>query len=271
MLVIPAIEIRNGRSCRTIECSDLDVYSDDPAELALLWRRENAKTVHLYDYDGVYSGALSNRDVVLAAVRAAQVPVELVARFADVDECAQWLDDGVYRIFVHDLILRDPKGLAQLIASHGASRVCAGAITRSGTLTATWRAVEEIDVVDFALRAADLGMCRVFFTDRDYEGVLEGPNLVVLRRLAGATSLRITAAGGIATIGHLLGVQELEGSGVDSVVIGRAFYENRFPCQELWRDIEIKRKQHGLGWKEGVASTAPLVRDPELRSSQERS
>jgi phosphoribosylformimino-5-aminoimidazole carboxamide ribotide isomerase len=26
--------------------------------------------------------------------------------------------------------------------------------------------------------------------------------------------------------------------GVDSVIIGRALYENRFPCQKLWRVAE---------------------------------
>lgn len=270
MLVIPAIEIRNGCSCRTIECIESDVYSDDPSALALLWRRENAKTIHLYDHDGVYTGSIANRETILGAATAAQVPAELVARFRDVDECADWLDSGIYRIFVHDLILLDPSGVGDLVKRYGQSRVCAGAITRDGRVSSTWRSIPEIPVEEFAQRGMELGMCRLFFTDRDYEGVLNGPNLVVLRALANATSLRITAAGGIATIGHLLGIQELESSGVDSVVIGRAFYENRFPCQELWRDIEIKRKKEGSEWKNGV-STARLVRDPELRGSTRES
>jgi len=27
-------------------------------------------------------------------------------------------------------------------------------------------------------------------------------------------------------------------AGVDSVIVGRALYENRFPCQKLWRVAE---------------------------------
>lgn len=264
MLVIPAIEIRNGCSCRTIECGERDVYSDDPAQLALLWRRENAKSIHLYDHDGVYRGTIDNREPVLRAASAAQVPAELVARFADVDECADWLDSGIYRIFVHDLLLLDPTGVGDLVRRYGQSRVCAGAITREGCISSTWRTVPEIPVEEFAAKGLEVGMCRMFFTDRDYEGILNGPNLVVLKALANSTSLRITAAGGIATIGHLLGLQDLESAGVDSAVIGRALYENRFPCQELWRDIEVRRAKEGSAWNEGV-STARLVRDPELR------
>ena len=50
--------------------------------------------------------------------------------------------------------------------------------------------------------------------------------------------MRITAAGGIAGLDDLLKVQELEKFGMDSVVIGRAIYENRFACQRLWRKCE---------------------------------
>jgi phosphoribosylformimino-5-aminoimidazole carboxamide ribotide isomerase len=33
-------------------------------------------------------------------------------------------------------------------------------------------------------------------------------------------------------------LQALIPIGIDSVIIGRALYENRFPCQKLWRLAE---------------------------------
>jgi phosphoribosylformimino-5-aminoimidazole carboxamide ribotide isomerase len=175
-----------------------------------------------------------------------------------VDECEEWLKGGIYRIFLHDLIQRDPDGVRSLLERYGPSRVCAGAITRDGHISPTWRPLEESDTVAFALRARELGIRRVFFTDRNYEGVLRGPNFDELRRLAEETHMQITAAGGVATVEHLWMLQEMECIGVDSVVVGRAFYENCFPCQQLWRDIEADRKKGGNGWTEGV-STSTLV------------
>jgi len=52
--------------------------------------------------------------------------------------------------------------------------------------------------------------------------------------------LRITASGGVGGLEDLLRVQELEQYGVDSVVIGRALYQNRFACQALWRMCEAR-------------------------------
>jgi phosphoribosylformimino-5-aminoimidazole carboxamide ribotide isomerase len=50
--------------------------------------------------------------------------------------------------------------------------------------------------------------------------------------------MRVTTAGGIAGLDDLLKIQELEKYGVDSVVMGRALYENKFSCQGLWRRCE---------------------------------
>lgn len=249
MLVIPAIEIKNYRCIRTITSEMPDgeeVYSDNPAEMAMLWRKENAKTIHVTDYDALYAGKLNNFDVVVAVAQRVEIPVQLVSRFADIDECRRWLQGGIYRIIVHDLIQLDPEGVRSLVADFGSSRICAGAITRNGMIVPTWRECPVIDAVEFVRAAKELGINRLFFSDRDYEGLLHGPNLKELERIASQTSLHITAAGGVASVEHLWMLQEMEPLGIDSVVIGRAFYENRFPCQQLWRDIEIERMQHGV-------------------------
>ncbi len=241
--------------------ADPQVYSNDPVEMALLWRRENAKTLHVLDREGMYNGSMVNRDSIIAATRSIEIPVQLISRFADVQECAAWLRSGIYRIFLHDIVRDDPDGVRGLLAEFGASRICLAAITRDGTISSTLREAPKMDTVEFALAAQELGITRVFFTDRNYEGVLRGPNFDELHRLATGTRMHVTAAGGVATVEHLWMLQDMERLGVDSVVIGRAFYENCFPCQQLWRDIEAERKKSGNCWgtQEDV-STALLAR-----------
>ena len=66
-----------------------------------------------------------------------------------------------------------------------------------------------------------------------------------LEEFARATNIRITAQGGVQTYQDLIRLQELEKYGVDSVIIGKPLYENRFPCQRLWRLNE--RELNDLG------------------------
>lgn len=265
MLVIPAIELKSDRCVRTISVGANDgvVYSDDPAEMALLWRRENARTLHILDRDGLYDASTVNHDAVEEVVSRVEIPVQLISSFADIAECEGWLAAGVYRLFIHDLLISDPDGVRSLVERFGPSRICAGAITSRGRTSHTWRTPPlDLETVEFALRAKGLGMNRVFFTDRDYEGGLHGPNFDELARLAEGSRMHVTAAGGVATVEHLWRLQEMEKQGVDSVVIGRAFYENSFPCQELWRDIEAERRRAGSDWKDGV-STSSLKNRPD--------
>jgi phosphoribosylformimino-5-aminoimidazole carboxamide ribotide isomerase len=266
LLVIPAIEIQHSQCLRTIDsvaAVSPDLYSSDPAAMAVIWRRENAKTIHLTDYDGLYTGVLENVGDVIRVIRAVEIPVQLVTRFADVEECRMWLGEGVYRIIVHDLLQRDPQGLQSLVEEFGPSRITAGVITRTGRVCATWREVDDVDSLVYAQEAERLGIRRLFFTDRDYEGVLRGPNYEELRRLASGTGIPITAAGGVATVEQLWMLQEMEHLGVDSVVIGRAFYENRFPCQQLWRDVELEQRREDSARFRDV-STSTLI-DPARR------
>ncbi len=256
MLVIPAIEIRKQRCLRDIgDTSGEDLYPHDPEGMAFLWRKENAKTLHITDYCGLYDGLTSNHDCILDAVGRIEIPVQLLTKFADKTECSRWLDEGVYRIIIHDLIMLDPDSVSALIEEYGPSRICAGAITSEGKVIGNWRDVKAVDTVEYANRAAQLGINRLFFTDRKYEGELHGPNYQELHRLAMETPLHITAAGGVANVQHLWKLQEMEAEGIDSVVIGRAFYENKFPCQQLWRDIEVDRLHNRSRWEQSVSTS----------------
>jgi phosphoribosylformimino-5-aminoimidazole carboxamide ribotide isomerase len=60
----------------------------------------------------------------------------------------------------------------------------------------------------------------------------------MMKQLAEATHLRITVSGGISGLQDLLKLQEMESLGLDSAIVGRALYENRFSCQGIWRLCE---------------------------------
>jgi phosphoribosylanthranilate isomerase len=48
------------------------------------------------------------------------------------------------------------------------------------------------------------------------------------REVAVASGARVTASGGVSSLEDISALCELEAAGVDSVIIGKALYENRF-------------------------------------------
>jgi phosphoribosylformimino-5-aminoimidazole carboxamide ribotide isomerase len=68
---------------------------------------------------------------------------------------------------------------------------------------------------------------------------LQGPNIDLIKQIGSNVNCKITYAGGIKDKDDLFILQELSASyNLDSVIIGRALYENKFPCQKLWRKAE---------------------------------
>jgi len=55
------------------------------------------------------------------------------------------------------------------------------------------------------------------------------------------SGLRVTVSGGVISLDDLRAVEALGPAGVDSVILRRAIYENRFSCQAIWRLAEKGR------------------------------
>jgi len=83
-----------------------------------------------------------------------------------------------------------------------------------------------------------MGINRLIITDVERNGLMLGPNLELLKLVAEKVGIKITASGGISGYRDLISLLDLTSKGIDSVIIGRALYENKFPCQELWRIAE---------------------------------
>jgi len=83
-----------------------------------------------------------------------------------------------------------------------------------------------------------LGITRIIYQDVTRVGNLSGPHIPRLIELAENTNMKITSAGGISNFNDLKNITEIQHLGIDSVMISRALYENHFPCQRIWRDLE---------------------------------
>lgn len=224
MLVIPEIDLRRGRCVRLTDgrYEDEKVFFVDPVRMARLWRVMNARVLHVVDTDGVRD----NRALIGAIVRALDIPVEVGGGIATLDDAGELLDMGVYRVVLPETIAGGEDLIAEAVGRFGSTRVVVGihpAESGEGAAEAGERAA----------RLEARGVKRFLYADYGDAGTLAGPDLLAYRVLADhLTKARVTA-GGVAGYRDLLALNAL-GPPVDSVIVGRALYENRFPCQQFW-------------------------------------
>ena len=94
MLIIPAIDIKNGKCVRLIQ-GQMDketIYSDDPVAMADKWVEAGARRLHIVDLDGAINGRLSNADVVNAIAEAhPDIPLQVGGGIRDEDSIQTYL------------------------------------------------------------------------------------------------------------------------------------------------------------------------------------
>ena len=239
LLIIPAIELRSEHCVRIVSGLDDTGYGDDPVKMVKLWRIENTKSLHVTDVDGAICGRLMNTETVKQMVKAVDIPIELGGGLRTYDDVCKAFELGVYRVLVSTMIIENPDDAKRALDRFGSSKGVVGIDAINGLAAIHgWAETSGLTPLSVALNAKDLGFRRIVFTDVQRHANLEGVNIDALKQLAEITGLRITSAGGIRGLDDLLQVQELQKFGVDSVIIGRALYENKFSCQAIWRMCE---------------------------------
>lgn len=237
-LVIPAIDIRDGRCVRLHQGSydEETVYFEDPVKMAKLWRVQNARTLHVVDLDAARGDDDNNRAVIREMCDALDIPIQLGGGIRSMEQIEEALDMGVYRVILGTAAVQNPDLVEEAIDAFSERRVVVSIDARDGEVRVEgWTEGSGIDAVEFARDMEARGVRRVIYTDISRDGTMSGPNIQAYRTLGRTlTDARITASGGVGDYKDLLSIQTLEPYGVDSVIVGTALYENRFPCQQFW-------------------------------------
>ena len=238
MKIIPAIDLKNGRCVRLIQGKEDQetVYGEDPVEIALSFEEQGAEQIHLVDLDGAFRGESKNLEQVKRIAQAVKVPLELGGGIRSLDDISRVFDFGVSFVIIGTIAVKNPKILEEAIERFG-NQLILGLDAKDGKVAVSgWVEITEFSDEEFAIQWKQFGIDRVIYTDIARDGMLTGPNLSSLRRMAISTGLKVTASGGVSSLDDLKQLAELERDGVDEVIVGKAIYERQLDLREvcLW-------------------------------------
>jgi phosphoribosylformimino-5-aminoimidazole carboxamide ribotide isomerase len=248
LLVFPSIEISHDCCVQVVQHSDGGerTYSIDPVQMAILWRGENAKTLHVVDVDGVSEGRIKHPDLIRRMVQAVDIPVQVGGGLRSYEETEHLIGLGVYRVVIGTASVEQPELIERLVKQFGTRKIAIGIDSRRGKVLIADQKVEApISPLQHALQMKKLGVCRILLSVREDDSMEHTLAYEELKELGQKTNIRITAWGGVKNYTDLIKLQELEKYGVDSVIIGQPLYQNIFPCQGLWRINEQQLQDLG--------------------------
>lgn len=245
MDVIPAIDLLEGRCVRLYQgdYAQLQVFNDNPVEVAQQWVEQGAPRLHLVDLDGAKAGYPVNGAAIAAIVQSVPVPVQVGGGLRDRQSVAELLDLGVDRAILGTIAVEQPDLVGQLCQDFP-GKIVVGIDARNGKVaTRGWLETSEVDAIALAQQMETLGAAAIIYTDIHRDGTLQGPNKAALRELAEVISIPVIASGGISSITDLLGLLALESIGVTGAIVGRALYTGDISLKEAVRAVGNGRWQ----------------------------
>jgi phosphoribosylformimino-5-aminoimidazole carboxamide ribotide isomerase len=235
MIVIPAIDLKNGLCVRLLQGrkSDVTVYNDDPITVAREFAAAGAEMIHVVDLDGAFSEADSpNRAVVRRIIDAVNVPIEFGGGVRSLEDVRQLCDAGVARVVLGTVAAESPSRLQDFVSTFG-SKICVGIDARDGrVMTRGWETAMPLTAVELARSVAECGIERIIYTDIARDGTLVGPNIQQTLAVADAANICVTASGGVSSLDDIRRVRDAGDARVDSVIVGKALYEGKFKLGE---------------------------------------
>lgn len=232
LTLYPAVDIKDGRAVRLTQgrADEETVYDADPVAAAGRFAAAGSEWLHVVDLDAAFTGEPRNRHLIAAIVEATGCRVQASGGVRSLADVEASLNYGAERVVIGTMALTDPDFVAQVLDAVG-PRIAVGLDARGTTLQARGWTEEAGDLFAALERLTTIGVPRFVYTDVSRDGMLEGPNLDMLRRVADATTAHVTASGGVATLDDLRALAACHDR-VDAAIVGKALYSGAFTVEE---------------------------------------
>jgi len=218
-MLIPAIDLKDGAVVQLVQGERLAIRDDD----VMKWVKkfERFPKVQVIDLDAAM-GKGDNLGIVRRI--AGQLTCRVGGGVRSVERARDILDAGAKAVIAGSALFRngrpDLEFAREMADAIGSEQFIAAVDSKGGHVVVNgWKTALPITAVE-AVRALEPYCSEFLYTYVDAEGLMKGTNIPAILEVRGATSRRVTAAGGITTQQE---IDTLHAQGVDAVV-GMAVY-----------------------------------------------
>ena len=234
MKIIPAIDIIKGKCVRLTQgdFGKMKVYREDPLEVAQEFEEADLEYLHLVDLDGARKGKVVNWSVIEDIQEHTALKVDFGGGVKSDAEVEHLLDLGIEQINIGSLAAREPERFSEWLQRYGPENFILSADVKEDiVLSHGWTELTSITIYDLAAKFEKDGLLYLTCTDIDSDGMLQGPNFGLYKKLKKRLpNLKLIANGGISSTEDLA---ELAYINMHAAIVGKELYEHRIKLQDL--------------------------------------
>lgn len=233
--IIPCLDVKNGRVVKGVNFLNL-IDAGDPVENGLFYDREGADELVFLDI----TASSDDRDIVFDMVtRVAEtvhIPFCVGGGIRTIDDVRRMLGHGADKVSINSAAIKNPSLITEAAQMFG-SQCIVVAIDAKRNDRGGWtvylnggRVPTELDAVEWAKKACELGAGEILLTSMDRDGTKAGYDIELTKAVADAVTIPVIASGGVGTLEHLY--DGLSKGGADAVLAASIFHFREISISE---------------------------------------
>lgn len=238
MILYPAIDLLEGNCVRLYkgDYAQQTVYSHDPVGMAATFLNAGAEWIHIVDLSGAKDSSNRQTQLIERLVKSTQASVQTGGGIRTISDVQALLACGAKRVVIGSLAVKNIPLTTHILTEYGGDSVTIALDVLNGHIAVSgWQEETKQTLEQLIETYLPYGLKHVLCTDIGRDGTLQGPNTALYTSFKHSyPSLHIQASGGIATLNDL---ENLNKSGINGAIIGKALYEGCFTLDQALKAV----------------------------------
>lgn len=234
MIIYPAIDIMDGKPVRLSkgDYDTMEVVADSVLAQIARFEADGAHYVHLVDLDGAKAKESKNAQLIAKAASSVTIPVQTGGGIRTMEQARAYMEGGLSRLILGTAAIKDPAFLKAALDAYGDQIAVGMDCLNEDVKINGWLESAGVSIFDMAKQMEEMGVKTLIVTDISKDGMMQGCNHDLYRKLKACTDCDIIASGGISTLED---IEALEKAGCDGAIVGKALYQQAFTLKEAMK------------------------------------
>jgi len=236
--IIPCLDVKDNRVVKGVNFLNLR-DAGDPVELGARYSQDGADELVFLDITATIRSKKTIVELVEKVAEKVFIPFTVGGGITKADEIGLLLRSGADKCSINTAAVENPDLLAESAQRFGNQCVVLAIDARrtkgkKNKWHVTVKAGSEptdIDAVEWAVRAQQLGAGEILLTSMDADGTKDGYDLELTAAVAGAVDIPVIASGGAGTLDSLVDV--LNQGKADAVLAASIFHYNEYSIKQV--------------------------------------
>lgn len=237
--VIPCLDVNNGRVVKGVNFVNL-IDAGDPVSVGAAYGDAGADELVFLDITASSDARDIKADMVRKVAETVFIPFTVGGGIRTIEDFRMILREGADKVAVNSAAILNPSLVQEAAEKFGRQCVVVAIDAKKRVDGSGWtvyknggRVDMEMDAVEWAMKAEELGAGEILLTSMDCDGTKEGYGIALTRTISENVNIPVIASGGAGTKEHFY--DALSEGKADAILAASLFHFKELEIMELKR------------------------------------